>query len=439
MSEPLPRQLPLGYWPAVNRWLLLLLGHIAVMTIIYSVLYCFEVVKQLPSDQVLGRWDAGWYQFIRDHGYSYDESKQSNVAFFPLFPYFWRCTGLSLLGISIVNLLTSLVGIALLVAALPCTRRQGLLLASVPLLLFTWVPYTEALFYLFGALLLVGLHRQHLGWLLLGLLGCCLTRAAATFFVPALCFAELLAWLDTRATKAGARNLLLGLLVMALAIGSVLWFQHAQTGEWLGFYKTQRHWYHEWRLPLLPLHSTAWKRMEWLDAISLAAALSAAISGIYLLAKHMGQPRTPAAAQPVSKAVLFSLGYCVCVGVFTVFQQGGDVSNSSRYILGTPFFAVLLWAAWQRAHHWATWVLALVTLAIVLYFLGFPNHFTDFSPAQSTWYVALVGGYVAASLAAGSTRSKLSFQRELSGAVYLFNTFMQVYLFNWFLDSVWLG
>jgi hypothetical protein len=428
------------YGRDVSRWVLLLLGHMAVFTALYSVLYCFDLV-QLPTEQVLNRWDSGWFQRIRDYGYIYEEGKQSNVAFFPLFPYLWRFTGLGNLGISVLNVLIALLGMAMLLAALPCTRRQGLLLASVPLLMFTWVPYTEALFYLFAALILVGLHRQHLGWLLLGLMGCCLTRIAATFFLPALCFAELLGWLETRTiSRASVRALLLGVFVMAAAVGSVLWFQHAKTGEWLGFYKAHRHWQHEWRLPTLWLHTSAKTRMLWLDVISLGIALSSAVIAIYLLISRLWKLKTALPNRlPASKAVRFALGYCLCIGIFNVFQQGGDIVGISRYILGTPFFAVLLWAAWQRRYSWSTWVFGATVACIIIWLFGFPDYVQDFKAPQAMWYFGLATAYVVAMLVAGNHFVKLSFKRELGGAIYLFNTLIQAYMLNWFMSAVWLG
>lgn len=431
--------LPAGYWRHAGQWLALVLAHLGVMVALYSVLYCLGVVRLAPTDSVLPRWDAGWYQSIRDGGYRYYDDHQSNAAFFPLFPYLWRFTGLGALGISLLNMLAGALGVSLLAAALPCTRRQGLLLASVPLLMFTLVPYTEALFYLFGALLLVGLHRRHTALLLLGLLVCCLTRPAATFFVPALLFTELLTGLRTRTAAAAGRTFGLGCLAMAVGVGAVMWLQHAQTGEWLGFYKAQRHWFHWWRMPGFPLHSSAGILMLWLDALSIGTATCAVLGTVYLLASRAWQFRHRVASPAVPRVVLFSLVYCACAGIFTVFQQGGDLANSSRYILGTPFFAVLLWAAWQRAHHWRTWAVGAGLVLGVACLFGYPSRFDGFWPGQATWYFGLLDCYVAALLAAGGTPVRWALQRELSGAVYLFNVLMQVLLLNWFLEGVWLG
>ncbi len=35
---------------------------------------------------LLARWDSGWYISIASHGYSFRENRNSNVAFFPLYP-----------------------------------------------------------------------------------------------------------------------------------------------------------------------------------------------------------------------------------------------------------------------------------------------------------------------------------------------------------------
>ena len=427
------------YWRALGPGIVLVLGHLAVVAALYVALYGLGIVQALPGEKNLSQWDTGWYQSIRDGGYVYREDAQSNVAFFPFFPYCWRFLGLSYVGISLANTLVGAGGVAVLATALPCTRRQRLLLASVPLLFFTWVPYSEAWFYFFSGLLLVGLHRQHRGWLVVGLLGCCLTRAAATFFLPALLFTTLVSWLQNRATPTAARTLLLGGLAMALGMGAVAGLQHAQTGEWLGFYKAQRYWNHAWHSPDWPLHGSAGVRMLWLDALSIGTALGAGLTGGYLLASRGWRCYQGRASRPVSGAVLFSLVYCAGMGVFIVFEQGGDLTNASRYILGTPFFAVLLWAGWQRPSAWWGWLLGGVVFGLLAALLGFPARFAGFGPGQAAWYFGLAAGYALLLAVAGRASARLPFQRELAGTAYLLNVLLQVLLLNWYLQSVWLG
>ncbi len=43
-----------------------------------------------PFINMWARWDGGWYLDIAQHGYSFVPAKQSNVVFFPLYPYLIR-------------------------------------------------------------------------------------------------------------------------------------------------------------------------------------------------------------------------------------------------------------------------------------------------------------------------------------------------------------
>lgn len=425
-------------WHNLQYWLPVIIGHTLLLVSLYSVFYCFGILDTKPTSETLMRWDSGWYDSIRTGGYTYREDTPSNVAFFPFFPYFWRSTGLDAMGICIVNTICGIIGVVTLAVFFRCSRVQAMLIASVPALFFTHVPYTEAIFYLFGAILLAGLHRQNISLFLFGALGCCLVRTAGTFFVAALILTELIYWLNTKNTAAAVSWLLAGLGVIIAGVGFVLVVQHAQTGEWLGFYKTQRHWYHYWRYPDLPLRSSAGINMLWLDVIGVSAALLAAIVYCRLLVSRLWLLLKNKEGKSVSKAIVFSLIYCACAGIFVVFQQGGDLCNASRYILGTPFFAVLLWGAWQEAGHWSSWVLGGVILLVMARYLGLPNRFDGFWPVQSIWYFSLTVLYVAGMIVSGSV-ARIPWKREMSGMMYLFNVVLQLFLLNWFISGAWLG
>ena len=65
--------------------LLLVVGFVAVHFSTYKVGHC-EVKNQLPYY----RWDSFWYTSISQHGYSFSDSKNSSIAFFPLYPMIIR-------------------------------------------------------------------------------------------------------------------------------------------------------------------------------------------------------------------------------------------------------------------------------------------------------------------------------------------------------------
>lgn len=207
------------------------------MIAVYSVLYTFGLLDHPPDSDRLAHWDAGNYQAIAQQGY--DRPDSGITAFFPLFPYLWRYSHVGVVGISIVNACSALAGMSILARSFGLTGRQTLVAASMPALVFTLVPYTEGVFFLFGSLLLVGLHRRNLPLTLGMLLLCCLTRAATTLFVPAYLFAELPSWSLNVSPKSLIRNVVLGLVVMATAVGAVMGIQYAPTGDPLAFYKAQ--------------------------------------------------------------------------------------------------------------------------------------------------------------------------------------------------------
>lgn len=136
--------------------------HVLLATALASALYAFGIIRFLPAENNLMQWDVFWYDQIRQNGYSYSATILSNVAFFPLFPYFWRFTGLGLFGMSVLNITLFLAAFTWLAQQLHLPARLQLLLLSSPLLLFMVVPYTEALFFCFATLLLLGLRRRRL-------------------------------------------------------------------------------------------------------------------------------------------------------------------------------------------------------------------------------------------------------------------------------------
>lgn len=105
---------------------------------------------------VFFRWDAYWYLQIAREGYRFDPDQQSNVAFFPLFPYLARAMGWVLGGPAVGGLVVA--NVATIVALFYLRRLgralfdervgqlAGVLLLVFPTALFLSVFYTEGLF-----------------------------------------------------------------------------------------------------------------------------------------------------------------------------------------------------------------------------------------------------------------------------------------------------
>lgn len=51
-------------------------------------------VEVYPLVNIWSRWDAGWYQHIAKHGYQFIPGRESNAAFFPIYPMLMRAAHL---------------------------------------------------------------------------------------------------------------------------------------------------------------------------------------------------------------------------------------------------------------------------------------------------------------------------------------------------------
>ena len=81
----------------------IILCYFSLFIVLYVILCLIGLIEYFPNNVNLVSWDAVWYNGIKDNGYYYDPSRQSSVAFFPLFPYLWRLIGVNAVGISFFN------------------------------------------------------------------------------------------------------------------------------------------------------------------------------------------------------------------------------------------------------------------------------------------------------------------------------------------------
>lgn len=301
--------------------------------------------RPLPTGLI--RWDAVWYDTIRDHGYVYSATQLNNTAFFPLFPLFWRLTHLGEIGISLVNMLIGAGSLYMLWRGLRLRLEVVVLFAAFPSTLFLYLPYTEALFFFFSSLvvLLVAQRREKPLGLLAGLLGGALTRVAAFFFLPALAVLEGVEWLATPGTFWERFRRLFGYgLVTGAGLASVVVYQWYQTGVWFAFNKSQALWDHHFRLlPHLPFISTTENDGAlWLDGFAVMVGLVAIAWVLWVL---VGVAR---GTRPVpDRLLLFSATYLAATMAQTVLNAPVEYGHSSlislnRYVFCTPFFLVVL-------------------------------------------------------------------------------------------------
>jgi Gpi18-like mannosyltransferase len=184
-----------------------------------------------PFVNMWARWDAGWYLDIAKNGYRFLPGEQSNVAFFPLYPYVVRLvhivirvpgdTGWLLVGIIVSN--TALFVALVYLYRLICldydrntAARAVLYLCVFPTTLFLSAVYSESLF--LALVVSAFYYARATRWVTTGLLAAAATlcRPAGLLLVVPLGF-EYLSQKEFRWRRVGSDCLALFLPPLALA------------------------------------------------------------------------------------------------------------------------------------------------------------------------------------------------------------------------------
>ena len=126
-----------------------ILTYFSFSILSYLILYQLGIVDYLPSNNTLDSGDSGFYHSIMNNGYQTSGKFSKNPGFFPFFPYFWRLTQLSSIGISILNTLLFLTSLSWLCNILKPDKITLLFYMGSPYLFFMWVPLSESLFFFF--------------------------------------------------------------------------------------------------------------------------------------------------------------------------------------------------------------------------------------------------------------------------------------------------
>lgn len=200
--------------------------------------------------QIWFRWDTNWYVDIAKNGYTYRDGFQSNVAFFPLYP--WTIKFLSPLipnpyiaGVVISNICL-LLALFLFHYYMELRRKEDdiinralIYILIYPTSLFFSTTYSESMFLLFVVLSFIFYEREKYCWC--GVFGylATFTRQIGICLFPAFLL-DLLFKIKFKPSQIRAQWFFL--LFIFLAHPTVMIIHKIQVGEPLAFYKTQDAW-----------------------------------------------------------------------------------------------------------------------------------------------------------------------------------------------------
>lgn len=312
-----------------KSFLLLLVFYGACFVIFYLSAKAL-IDASILSERNFLNWDAMHYNTIQRDGYY-----TGMVAFFPLFPYVWKFTHLGSIGISLLNGFIYILSFAWLSVVFNIHSRRLLLLASAPVLIFMFLPFSEAVFFLTSTILLTGLKKNNYTLIISGILLSGLTRPVATVFIPAF-------FILHRMTGDNSKKTLLQSLGMVMACAGsmflVFLLQYYQTGEWFSFIRVQKNWGNYLRLPVFPLNSWAGGFIVRLDAMAFFFGIGAAVYLGFLILRRLKS----AGDNKTNMPFIFSLCYLSILSFVILFTRGGILNSLNRYLFCSAFFIVAM-------------------------------------------------------------------------------------------------
>ncbi|MFM1931328.1 MAG: hypothetical protein RL226_631 [Bacteroidota bacterium] len=270
-------------------------------------------------------FDAEHYLAIAHEGYT----ELYQAAFFPGYPLLLKLFHANAIGAVLLNILLWGAGRALLLQQGLISKNTSMLSAVVPAALFYYLPYSEALFFMAGGLVAIGLKHDDNRFLLPGLLLAVVTRPTSAILIPALFIARVLKGYQLK--NAFMRTLPEALLSLVM-VAIVFVYQSIYTGDVFSFFEAQKGWGNQLGSMGLPLFTWGGDLILLLDSLSLWISLMSAILLIYLYKqKH-----------PVSTPHAFGLAALAFTGLLVVLSRNGGIFSLNRFIFATVFLPLAL-------------------------------------------------------------------------------------------------
>lgn len=373
-------------------------------------------------------WDGSHYNFIKEEMYS----DIKNFAYYPLFPLFWKATGLSTLGISLLNIFLFVLGMWVIFKIFKnnLSWKHLLLLLCVPYMVIFMMPYSEALYFLFIALGLYGILKEKYWLYFTGFLLASMIKSSSLLFVILFLCLEGLYALNHRSISLFFKRFLKAIFPVALGMFLVMLFQWIMGAP--SFFQSiisQKYWGKSLSLPQLPF--SFWSNES--------RSITVPFLCLYFLPMLVVLAREVVVALKSKQRIEFDnwkYVRLICIvflvgNVFTaLFTQHGGLYSLARYLLATPFFVFLLFDTINRKRNNFLQIVYLVIGAITIIICK--DHFTkvDFFGT----YLVIVTSFFAFFYHKINTKILYS----LLAIIVLLNVCWTAYMFNCFLLNGWI-
>jgi hypothetical protein len=315
-----------------------------------------EVTKPYTrfTEESINHWDAALYIKIRNDGYSsgtrYSKEK---LAFYPLFPFLWRLSGIDSLKIVYFNYAIFILGLILLSSQLMEANPRNLVFYAVGIILPSaatyYLPYAESLFVLTLAIAIYGIFKKQYWVFASGAFLFAMTRPSSLIFIFSLLAADLVMLLGNRNFKYFVREAALKIAPFFAGFLLVTLVQYSYTGSMTSYFES---------LELWPAESGFFNAItDWsVEGFGMSVfsiffiALPALIYLCFWMLKEFKR-KDRSESVPFFKTgdeakrdYLFhvSLIFIAANLVYTLLTSGNVINGFYRYTMSVPFFYIVL-------------------------------------------------------------------------------------------------
>jgi hypothetical protein len=336
-----------------------------------------SISNQYRFEENLCWFDCVWYQSIINHGYSFHYNQQSNVAFFPLFPFVWKTLGLSFFSMALFNLICFISSLICACFVLKIPLKSTAIFCFSGMLTFFMVPYSESFFFTASVLMLVGFYKKLNGLLFAGICIAIFTRSASLVFMVAFGLMAILSHIENKQRDRVLFSL--AILVSAVSTAVVFYIHYNYTGIWNGFFIAQSYWEFRLQMPHLPFLQGAWPSTLFDSAALLIGLFSLLVLTIYATQKLLRcKNRFLDFTEELLPHELFSLLYLAGCTLVVVLFLGGSLRSLGRFVFATPFYLVFITLFVTQAIkirvNWKLLLLIGIISMLLLPINGYPEH-----------------------------------------------------------------
>jgi hypothetical protein len=392
-------------------------------------------------------WDANLYRQIKDNGYNIKSAGGDYIfAFFPLFPFLWRISGLSAISISLFNYLLYVISLIILVSFLPQRKPKFkpeyfLILLGIPMLVVYLIPYSEGLFMITTTIAMWGLYKNRYGIYFIAALLSSMTRSSVTIMTLAIVFTEFYFFLQHRNCIFAIRSF--GLKCAPLFTGTALvtFIQYLYgSNHFAKFIEVEKYWGYSFRIPG---QLTDWAHEQFCTNLPLTLIVLPTLLAFLTYTawqnvhkkKSLNLMRNEVSCE-YNREYIYILSVIYITGIILtiLLLRGGSLNGLSRYVFCTPFYVILLFLVREKTTHanCKTVIFLFSTAAMLaILLLSLVNY-------SKHWNFSDLGVVIFYFQISFFTFANLISNRWIIAAFIVVSTLWASYLLNMFVSNAWI-